>query len=304
MRTPRMSMAIGGAAAALVLAGCLPGDTRPPPAVVHLTVEPSAADTAGFTTTDGWQISFDRLLVSLGGARLGARGIGGRDADDSACNSYAGAGYERLFDFTVPGTQKLSDIYGLGSCGVRLRLRSPGSDALLGQGVTADELAQMQVEDTDAVITKGRPSAHVRGKATRNAVTKRFDWTFRLGVSLHGCISADGASFASDVFLVGNEAFPLAVVVHGEELFREGPDDSSPLRFEAIAAADADGDQMITLDELGAVPGPMLDADAGLMTADGGAPTLLQLIYEDLVLRMIRIRDSGPCVGDPPQMPR
>jgi hypothetical protein len=288
----------------LLLSACLPGDTRPPPAVVLLTVAPSPADTEGFTTVDGWHISFERLLVSLGGAGLGGRGIGGRGADDAACNSYAGAGYERLFDFTLAGTQKLSDIYGLGSCGVRLRLRSPGSDSLLGQGVTVDDLAFMRTEDTDAVITKGRRSVYVRGKATREAATKRFEWSFRLGVSLHGCASEGGAGFASDVALVGGESLPLPVVVHGEELFHEGLDDSSPLRFDAIAAADADGDQTITLDELGSVPGPLPEADAGVSIADGGTPTLEQLIYEELVPRMIRIGDSGVCLGDPQQMPR
>lgn len=298
------TIAAGSAALGLLISACLPGDTRPPPAVVHLTVEPSAADTEGFTTIDGWNVSFDRLLVSLGGAGLGGVGIGGRGANDAACNSYAGAGYERLFDFTAVGTQKLSDIYGLGSCGVRLRLRSPGSDSLLGTGVTAEDLAFMRTEDTDAIVTKGRRSVYLRGKAIHGAITKRFEWSFRLGVSLHGCASADGTSFASDVALVGTEALPLAVIVHGEELFHEGLDDATPLRFEAIAAADADGDQMITLDELAAIPGPLPEADAGVAIADGGTPTLEQFIYQELVPRMIRIGESGPCLGDPQQMPR
>ena len=294
---------IRSAAAALLLTACLPGDTRPPPAVIHLTVEPSPAVTEGFTTVDGWHITFEKLLVSLGGAGLGARGIGGRDMDDSACNSYANAGYERLVDFTVAGQQKLSDIYGLGTCGVRLRLRAPGTDALLGQGVTAKDLSFMRIQESDAVITNGRRSVHVRGAASRGAVTKHFEWSFRIGVSLHGCAGAGGVGFASDVVLAGGEVLPLPVIVHGEELFHERQDDDSPLRFDALAAADADGDQNITLDELGAVSGPLPEADAGLMPGDGGAGTLEQLIYEELVPRMIRMGNSGPCLGDP-QMPR
>jgi hypothetical protein len=304
MRARLPTSVIASAAAALLLAACLPGDTRPPPAVVHLTVEPSPADTDGFTTTDGWQISFEKLLVSVGGAGFVAHGIGGRDMDDSACNDYSNAGYERLFDFTVKGRQKLSDLYGLGSCGIRVRLRAPGTDALLGEGVTPLELAFMRTSGTDAVVTNGFRTASVRGSASRGAVTKGFEWSFRLGISLHGCAAAGGVGFASDVVLAANEVVPLPVIVHAEELFRERASDDSPLRFDALGAADADGDQMITLDELAAVPGPLPEADAGLMAGDGGAETLEQFIYNELVPRMIRIGDSGACVGDPQQMGR
>lgn len=302
MRTRLLISAMVGLAAARGLAACLPGDTRPQPAVVHLTVEPSPAIAAGVTTTDGWQISFERLLVSLGGAGLSARGVGGRGADDSLCNSYAGAGYERLFDFTVGGRQKLSDIYGLGTCGVRLRLRSPGSDSLLGEGVTADDLTFMRAEGADAIITGGRRTVYLRGKATRGAVTKRFEWTFRAGVSLHGCAGAGDVGFASDVVLASGEVLSLPLIVHGEELFHANLADDSPLRFDAIADADADGDQTITLDELAAVPGPMPESDGGIESSDGGTPTLEEFLYKGLLPRMVRIGDSGACVGDPQQM--
>ena len=297
-----LRMASLAGALGLALAACLPGDTRPQPAVVHLTVEPSPAIAAGVTTTDGWQISFERLLVSLGGAGLSARGVGGRGADDTLCNSYAGAGYERLFDFTVGGQQKLSDIYGLGTCGVRLRLRSPGSDSLLGEGVTADDLAFMRVEGTDAIITSGRRTVYLRGRATRGAVTKRFEWTFRVGVSLHGCAGAGDVGFASDVVLTSNEVLPLPLIVHGEELFHASLADDSPLRFDPIAEADADGDQNITLDELADVAGPVPESDGGIASSDGGTPTLEAFLYEGLVPRMVRIGDSAACVGDTQQM--
>lgn len=254
----------------LGFAGCLPGDTRPPPAVVHLTVEPSAAVTEGFTTVDGWHVAFERFLISLGGARLDAFGLGGEDADDSACKSYAGAGYERLFDLVVGSPQKLSDIHGLGSCGVRLRLRAPGSDALLGKGVTAQDLAFMRAPGTDEIVSNAPRTVHVRGLASRDATTIHFDWSFRLDLTLHGCRGADGQGFTSDVVLIGGEVVDLPVVIHGEALFREGRTDESPLRFDALAAADADGDHAITLTELAAAPGPLPGVDAGKGPLDGG----------------------------------
>src|SRR6185369_702636 len=71
--TMRDVVKIGWALLAAIgpFAGCLPGDIRPTPAVIHFTVEPSAAVTEGVMTADGWRISFEKLLVGLGGAGVG-----------------------------------------------------------------------------------------------------------------------------------------------------------------------------------------------------------------------------------------
>lgn len=290
-----------GVAIALLLVGCLPGDTRPPPAVVHLTVEPSAGVTEGVTTVDGWKISFEKLLLGIGDAGLRARGIGGRNMDDSACNGYSDAGYERLFDVTVPGQQKLSDLFGLGTCGVRIRLRTPGSDALLGAGVNAQDLAFMRVEEADVNGAVAPRSVYVRGKASRGAVTKRFEWSFRTSFTLHGCTGPGDMGFASDVVLANDRVLALPVVIRGEELFRDRLNDEGALRFDAIAAADADGDQAITLEELAkvAAPEPAPDTDGGPAAADGGAPSFADFLAQGLSPRMIRLGDSGACVADP-----
>ncbi len=278
-----------GAAAALLLVGCLPGDTRPPPAVIHFTVEPSPAVTEGVTTEDGWHIVFEKFLVSIGGA--------GVDNDGFGCTRYANGGYERLFDFTVPGRQKLSDVYALGTCDLRFRLRSPGADALLGEGVTAQDLDFMRVEDQDSAGLTGRKTVHLRGRATREAVTKRFEWSFRVGYRLSECAGAGDAGMASRVDLRGNEELPLSVIIHGEELFRARADDASPLRFDTFADADADADQTITLEELYKAPSPATDLDGGLGlgSADGAAPPFTMFLYYVLLPRMARLGDSGAC---------
>jgi hypothetical protein len=285
-------------AAALLLAGCLPGDTRPPPAVIHLTVEPSPAVTEGVTTVDGWHISFERLLIGIGDARLGARGSGVGNIDESVCTSYANAKYERLFDVTVGGRQTLSDIYGLGMCGVSVSVTVPWWwDTPLGAGVSAEDLAFMRDSAHTTIETKRARSIYVRGQATRGTTTKRFEWSFWVQYLLRGCLGAGNVGFASDVVLTSGAELPLAVVVHGEVLFREHRSDDSPLRFDALADADADGDQMITLEELAGAPDPFTEADAGSTSPDGGAPSLEDLISRRLLPRMIRLRDSGPCLG-------
>ncbi len=284
-------------AAALLLAACLPGDTRPPPAVIHLTVEPSLAVTEGVTTVDGWHISFERLLVGIGDAKLGALGSGVGEINDSVCTSYANANYERLFDVTVGGRQALSDIYGLGTCGVSFNVIVPwGRDPPLGAGVSAQDLAFMRDSTHNTAETNRARSIYVRGQATRDTTTKRFEWSFQPWSVVRGCVNAGEPGFASDVVLTSGAVLELPVVVHGEELFRERPSEDSPLRFDALAAADADGDHMITLEELGGV-GPLTEVDAGVTSADGGAPSIADLLYRGLVPRMMRLRDSGPCLG-------
>ncbi len=79
--------------AARGVGGCLPADTRPPPAALTVTVTPDAALEMGIaesSTIDGWNIKFERFLLSLGYASFGG--------DDSfspadSCDSYAGANY-------------------------------------------------------------------------------------------------------------------------------------------------------------------------------------------------------------------
>lgn len=285
-------------AAALLLAGCLPGDTRPVPAVIHLTVEPSPAVTEGVTTVDGWHISFERLLLGIGNARFWALGNGEGYIDESVCTSYANARYERLFDVTVGGRQPLSDIYGLGTCGVSFFVTAPwwwGTPQ--GAGVSAEDLAFMRDSAHQTVETNRARSVYVRGQATRETTTKRFAWSFEAPYWLRGCVNAGGVGFASDVVLTSGAELSLPVVIHGEELFRESRSDESPLRFDALAAADTDGDHLITLEELSVVVDPSTEADSGLPSADDGAPSIADLIYYWLTPRMMRLGDSGPCLG-------
>lgn len=277
------------AAAAWLLVGCLPGDTRPPPAVIHFLVEPSAAVTEGVTTDDGWHLVFEKLLVGLGDTGL---------YDEPLCNKYADGVYERLFDFTVPGKQTLSDVYGLGTCGSAFFLTPPAPDSPLGKGVTASDLAFMLDTDrkVDAAGFIGRKGVYLRGRATRDAVTKTFAWSFRLGIALPVCASRDdhgSVAPARKLDLRSGEELSLTLEVRVEELFRERRDAESPLRFDAIAGADADGDQAITLEELFLTPGPEPEPDGG---PTDKPPSLGTSLYFDNLSRLVRLADSGACL--------
>jgi len=163
----------------------------------------------------------------------------------------------------------------------------------------------MRTEETDAVATLARRSVYVRGRAARGAVTKRFEWSFRLGFNLHDCVAAGNTGLASVVTLRGGAVLPIGLILHGEELFRDRLNDDSPLRFDAMAEADADGDQTITLEELASVPGPPPEPDAGLVSgSDGGGPTRADIVYRSLLPRMVRLGDSEACLAEEREMGR
>ena len=89
---------VGASLLALSAGACLPTDTRPPPAEITVTVSSSEYTRTGIShdfTVDGFDISFQRVLVSLGGIQVGD------DNQVAGCSEYSDPGYTRLFDFVL-----------------------------------------------------------------------------------------------------------------------------------------------------------------------------------------------------------
>lgn len=295
---------VRGSSVALALAlasgaaGCLPGDTRPVPETVHATAEPSDAVAHGFDSADGWHVGFDRFLIAIGNV--------GFEEDDEACNSYAEAHYDRLFDFAVAGREKLSTVYALGTCRMGFRFRQPSYDALLGPGATEADKARMRQRATDRFADDQGVSVLAIGAGERGAESKRFEWLFRRSFKLTDC-AREGGGMVTTATLTEGGSSELRIEVRGEELFRALPDDAAELRFGSIADADADGDGAVTLDELSQAPRPAVGTgelgpgggppDGGIGVPDAGAAagSLEQLVYEELLPRVLRVAGGGAC---------
>lgn len=323
----RVARLIPWLAAALSLSDCLPADTRPTPASVLLTAEPSAAVTAGVATSDGWTVSFERLLMGVGDARLTTEAC----VDYENSGGFAATGYSRLFDFSLAGRREVSELYGLGSCGLRFRLSAPATDDLLSVGVTPADLAFMRIFADDGHAQPGaRSSVYLKGHASRGGETKRFEWAFRRQLNAHDCGATTDGGVGPPTELVGGASLTFGIVVHGEELFRETADQGAPLTFDLLASADANGDGEITLLELSKVPAPpplilFLDparaddagdgdagdsgphkGDGGTHAGDGGpagdagdggltagAETLEDLVYDHLLTKVFTLGDAA-----------
>ncbi len=268
------------------LVGCLPEDTRPPPAEVFVTLRGAETTIKGVTTTDGWTITFDRVLVTVGGI----------DIEGDACDEYADADYFRILDGQLDKPQKVGLTYGLGTCTLQVRARNPGSEALLGEGVTEEQKFAMRQPGSDPFEELAGVTYLVRGVARRGSETKSFQWQFRRRrVAYDKCRLS--AAEGSETFTLGqNENKTTELQVHAEALFFDAIDpDKARLRFDHLAAADADGDGVVTIEELTKVP----LADAGIdVTGVEGAEewkTLGDVFYDGLFPRIVRVGSGTVC---------
>jgi hypothetical protein len=257
-----------------------------------VTAEASPATAAGFDSADGWRIHFERFVTGVGDVRLHDAPDGPREA----CNDYAETHYEWLFDFTVvSANEKVGLAYGLGPCSVEFRFREPSDDTLLGPGVTSSDVAFMRARATDAYADDERAAVVAIGVAERGGVEKRFEWVFRRSYELRECPDETTGGYVSVRELVGGEAHTFAVQVRGEELFRRAPEDEAPFSFDRYAAADADADGRITLEELAEVEIPADDLGEGGAAAALEMPTLADLVYTTLLPRIARFAGGGAC---------
>ena len=91
------------------------------------------------------------------------------------------------------------------------------------------------------------------------------------------------------------------VVMRGDVLFADDLTAPSTFRFDPIAAADANADGIVTLDELAAVSLDALRAGSGFAYATGDrAVTDLRGFTEALSQNLVAsFRDNGTCTAEP-----
>lgn len=214
------------AAACLALGAgaCLPVDTRPEPAKVVVDVElasdlqPGAAATRSisFSTQDGWNITFERMLVSMGELFLG-----GKD-----CNAYADAFYSRILDLSQPSPQRLGQVWGLNDCRLGYSVESPYGNEVLGLGVTEEDRDFMGNAIVPVSSEKGLAAAegmafYVRGFAVKDTVSISFDWGFSDRIDFSDCRRrVDGK--LEELPLAGGDTMSLTISVDPRNLFLFG----------------------------------------------------------------------------------
>ena len=243
--------------ATCALPGCLPNDERPEPGTLLVNVKRSEAAVSGFTTDDGWTVSFTRFNTAVGNMSL-------QPADTGACSPYSDSTYDRLFDFSVSGDAKVALHFGLGTCAYGYSAGVPSPFALVTEGTTVAERELMAPpagglfeEDDDGPpgLTDGASiGLWLDGTATNGSVSKSFSWKFRTTYYVDRCSAGGSDNISNTVLLTAGVQQVRNLEVRPQELFRVVTSTSNSIDFGRVAAADVNGDGEITLDELRITP--------------------------------------------------
>jgi hypothetical protein len=197
---------------------------------------PMTAD--GFT--DGWSVHYTKFLVSYHGITLA----------DAAGKVAARMDTPRFVDNTKPGVKELITFPELDAKAysqVSYEIKPAVSGAMIVGGADPADLAMM--------VANGY-SIYVAGKAINGARTKTFEWGFKTQTHYADCHSAEENGITTEgVVITNNQTDESQLTTHGDHLFYDSlqtGDSAKPtlLRFEEKAAADADNDGEVTLQEL------------------------------------------------------
>jgi hypothetical protein len=222
---------------------------------------------------DGWAVSFDAFLVSIGNV-AGKAGEGAEEVGDPAfrivdlAQSSGGDGFE-LATFDAPGGHY--DHYGY-------QLRADAN------------ATSVNVDTADITAMKaGGYSVWVKGSATKGGVTKTFDWGFTLKLTYAHC------DLMSTVD--GNDVRAQATI-HADHLFYDDAVSEEPnVAFQIIADADTNTDNAVTLAELAAVDirGETRYQVGSLKDPAGNTITNLRQYVEHQVVTLGHINGEGHC---------
>jgi hypothetical protein len=202
--------------------GCLPDDTRDPPAQILVTAVPSEATRSGFEADDGWTIRFDTVALTLG--RFHAIPV------DGPCTSYSATLYAWLIDYSVADREKLALVHALGDCSLGFSTWAPDDVTELGAGASVDMASFM----ADANLW-------VEGMARGPGGEKTFSWRLRLGVDLAGCLVSPVEPVPLLLALESGASHELELTIRAEGLF-ESLYEPGVFSSDLVVLADENGD--------------------------------------------------------------
>jgi hypothetical protein len=221
-------LAPGVALLALVALGC--GDDSASPGTLELSIYGEDFIEQGIPAAevaDGWAVRFDSFLVTLTDLSV-ARGHGAPSLTDSN---------QRIFDIARPSMKKgitvISKMVDGGKYDhIGYAISPARTGAAAGNPLPAGAL--------EAMIAAGE-SVRVSGSGSKDGKTVSFTWGFT-GDTTHSChigLEVDGGTSGSQI------------TIHGDHLFYDDLVSMEPgVRFDLVAASDADMDGTVTRTEL------------------------------------------------------
>lgn len=238
------------------------------------------------TFADGWQVTYTKFLVSLSEVSV---------AESDTAAPVAKMPRARIFDMHRPGVKPVFAASGIPAKPyprVSYVVAPPTADAELAEGVPESDKQQ---------LVSGGYGLWVEGTATKGATTKRFAWAFKAATVFDRCEGAIGGKTTPGVVVTNGGTDIAELTIHGDHLFYDDlQDPEAKVRFETIAAADANGDGEVTLEELAAVKLAAIPAERGPYgTGSVGGLNDLRAFVEALSRTVGHFRGEGECFAAP-----
>lgn len=242
----------------------------------EIPVDPG--DGSGFV--DGWSVSYDKFLVSFQNIVVA----------DARGDEAGGLESSILFDNTLPGVKSIVELDGVPAKAwdrISYEIAPVSEDTELSDGVP---------ESDKALMIDGGYSLYVSGVGSKDDLEKRFAWGFAIGTRYAECQAEQDGRVEAGVVVTNNGELEAQLTTHGDHLFYDrlqaSPDPSvqTSLRFEGLAAADADEDGTITLEELNATP-----LDVRVYDPSGLGAATLGAFVTSLARTVGHFRGEGEC---------
>jgi hypothetical protein len=179
--------------------------------------------------------------------------VAGGDAPDQSLDR------ARLYDLTKRGPHAIGTLRGLSEGAhreVSYRNSAADEDTARNDSASAAQLAFMQ-EDGLRLYTSGTATSPDGDQWT-------FAWGFTGTVEYQACVDVRGGQETHGIVVGDGTVEEHQVTIHGDHLFYDDLASADALlRFQTLAAADADQDGDLTLAELDEVSLSSLDSDDG-----------------------------------------
>lgn len=220
-----VSRALLGACALLAAFGCSCADTATGRLRVTASGEDAALsgypvgsgeDSVGFA--DGWELQFDKVLVSIAGFRLRAA-----DGDDAAVHAEPVVADLHL---GKPTLWSFEDVPARRWDRVSFRYAPLAADAEPANAIDEEDLQRMRDNDY---------SLYIAATARKDEQEVALEYGFSFTVELSGCV--DAADETDGVVIANGELNQAEITVHLDHLFFDSfVSDDAELRFDPMAA--------------------------------------------------------------------
>lgn len=296
LASPAVRRPLGALLALSGVVACVPPDEAPSTGSVAFTLGASRRTREGIgrTEADGYEVTFDRILLGFKTMTVGRIGT-----DDACAFRGRGARSDVVVDPREGVTQTFNGLIEEECPDVGLILGPPGgATGLAGTARAADLVELASGSPAHAVIEATARRAAPAGILSEPVkIALRFD-TARTGTRFGGCRREAGRG----VRVVPGARAARQILFAAENLFRDAISTESALRVRPLLAADARGDNdgVVTIADLDAVPLTSIDVGTYQMpdgTRQGTLGAFLRVLFR---FSLLYEDESGICVGNEP----